>query len=209
VPVHWEHPLQTTFEATIASFGYRTRRNLRNAMRRVAKNNWTFVPEMTAAQLGEAVEQLAEDSTHPFSKEIVANRTRLATMGSGGFAMGLTDANGRWLSCMAGQRRAGVADTFWQSNARGIRTDTLCIAMRSLFMCEEIRRGSQLVRYIGGTCPLMQHCCTAGGSTQTLIVRRGPRMRLIQALAGSSIASAGHPLRLHFAKGAEPGACQG
>ena len=122
--------------------------------------------------------------------------------------MGLMDEKGRWLSCLIGRRTEGVTDIFWQSNAHGFGIDSLCTTMRSLLMQEEVRRNfesgntesgaSKLLRYIGGTCELMQHCCTPTTARQTSITRPGLRHAMAKLLVKTTLLSANHPLRKHL-----------
>jgi hypothetical protein len=196
--LYYEHPLSNTFDTTINTFGYRTRRNLRYALRRVTKNSWNFHPDLSAEQLRSAAEQLAGTSTHPYPASAAAMRLRLAADTPDSFAMGLTDADGHWLSYLVGRRRNGTAEIFWQSNAAGHSKDSLCTTMRALFMREEIARGSERVRYVGGTCPLMQHCCTPTPSLQLSIARSGLRLLLLN-LVLRWLPTKNHPRRKHFA----------
>jgi len=189
VPVYWQCPLGDTLDATLATMGYRTRRNVRYSLRRAGKSGWRFVPEMTHEQVRDAVCCLAARSTHPYTVEIAERRLRIAHTTPGAFAIGIVDSTGRWLSCLIGQRIGEVADVFWQSNAAGIRGHSLCITMRSMFLREEIRRGSRLIRYIGGTCELMQHFCVPNVTTQTLLVRRGVRLWLARRTGTANLAA--------------------
>ena len=206
VTLHWQHQLAGSFDATVASFGHRTRRNLRYALRRVEKNGWQFLPNLSARQLIAAVSHLSTRSTHPFPPEIVATRLNLAARTPDSFAMGLVDAQGQWLSCLIGRRTGSTTEIFWQANAAGHAADSLCTTMRSLFMREEVRLNAasvalekaRMVRYIGGTCPFMQHCCTPSESLQTSLARRGLRWLLATALAKAGLLSAAHPLRNHL-----------
>ncbi len=196
--LYYEHPLGDTFDATIRSFGYRTRRNLRYALRRVAKNSWRFHPDLSAEQLRAAVQQLADTSTHPYPAAAAGMRLRLAAETPDSFAMGLTDADGRWLSYLVGRRRNGTAEVFWQSNAAGHSKDSLCTTMRALFMGEEIASNSSRVLYVGGTCPLMQHCCTPTPSLQLFVARHGIRLLLLNTIL-RWLPTKNHPRRKHFA----------
>jgi hypothetical protein len=196
--LYFQHPLSNSFDATISSFGYRTRRNLRYALRRVTKNSWQFHAELSAEQLRSAADQLAGTSTHPYPASATAMRLRLAADTPECFAMGLTDADGRWLSYLVGRRRNGTAEIFWQSNAAGHSKDSLCTTMRALFMREEIARGSERVLYVGGTCPLMQHCCTPTPSLQLSIARSGLRLLLLNMVL-RWLPTKNHPRRRHFA----------
>ncbi len=133
-------------------------------------------------------------------------RLRLAAETPDSFAMGLIDAEGQWLSCLIGRRSRATTEIFWQSNAAGHASDSLCTTMRSLFVREEILRNAacptpvdaRTIRYIGGTCPLMQHCCTPSESLQTSLARRGPRLMVASALVKAGLLSAAHPLRSHL-----------
>jgi hypothetical protein len=195
--VYWQHRLETSFDATLRGFGHRTRRNLRYALRRTEKNKWQFFPELNAAQIGDAISQLSSRSTHPFPVDMGTMRLHLTAKTPGSFAMGLADAEGNWLSCLIGRRIGGVAEVFWQSNAAGYGTDSLCMTMRSLFMRDEITRETTQVRYIGGTCALMQHCCTPSPSLQISVARPGLRLMLLTAVM-RFLPKADHPRRRQF-----------
>jgi hypothetical protein len=195
--VYWQHALQPTFDATLKAFGHRTRRNLRYALRRTEKKHWQFFAELDLKQLGDAISQLSSRSTHPFPVDIGAMRLHMTTKTPGSFAMGLVDAEGNWLSCLIGRRFDGIAEVFWQSNAAGYGGDSLCTTMRALFMRDEVARGTAQIRYISGTCALMQHCCTPTPSLQISVARPGMRLALLRTLM-HFLPKANHPRRRQF-----------
>jgi hypothetical protein len=194
----WYHPLRATFDDTLALFGRRTRRNLRYALRRVERNRWRCHPSLTAAQLSTALTQLASTCTHPFLPHEQQTRLDLAMTMDGGFAMGLSDADGRWLSCIIGRRTPCATEIFWQSNARSQGNDSLSLTMRALFLREEIARGTRQIRYISGTTPLMQHSCTPVPGLQTAIGRPGLRLSLIRRILKTTAASPTNDLHHHL-----------
>jgi hypothetical protein len=198
ISCRWYHPLRSGFDDTLALFGRRTRRNLRYALRRVQRNGWSFLPALGPADIAAAIAQLAATSTHPFAPHQEHTRLQLATTLPSSFAMGLRDADGRWLSYIIGRRTPEAAEVFWQSNARGFDRDSLCTAMRALFMQEEIARGTPAVHYIGGSASLMRHCCPPVAGIRSAIGRPGLRLSLLRAALKTPMASPTNHLYQHL-----------
>jgi hypothetical protein len=198
IACRWHHPLGSSFDDTVALFGRRTRRNLRYALRRVQLNDWSFLPALGPVDIAAAIAELATTSTHPFATHQEHTRLHLATTLQDSFAMGLRDADGRWLSCIIGRRTPEAAEVFWQSNARGFDRDSLCTAMRALFMQEEIARGTPAIHYIGGSASLMQHCCPPVAGIRSAIGRPGLRLSLLRAALKTPLASPTNHLYQHL-----------
>lgn len=196
--IHWQLELKSTFDETLAAFGHRSRRNLRHALRHVAARRWEFLPVLTEPQVWEATDTLSRQSTHPFAQSSGQARLQLDRSVSGAFSMGLRDACGRWLSIITGRRTpSGTTEVFWQSNARDVRHESVCTTMRALLLQHELAIGAIRLRYIGGTCPLMQHCCVGEPSLQISIARKGLRLWLVKQLARTRLLSPTHPMRFH------------
>jgi hypothetical protein len=194
LPVLWQHPLQSTFDATIASLGRRTRRNLRHALLHVRKNDWHFQPELTLRELASGVDALRSTCTHPFSADVARQRLQHSATVPLPLRMGLFDAEGRWLSCIAGYRHAGVTSILWQVNARGFDKESICITMRALLLQHEIERGTRLVRFIGGTTRQMEHLCTPTESERIVLGRAGLRLALTRHLPSRILGRASNAL---------------
>ena len=191
----WRTVLAQRYDDTLVPFGRRTRRNLRHALRRVAQNGWQFLPELTAAQVADATTSLSTRSTHPYSRRAIAARLELETSHRNSFSMGLRSPKGEWLSMMSGVRRSeGVTDIFWQANVASGH-DSLAITMRALLMRHEGERGAVGLRFIGGTSPLMEHCCVPDPAQQTLITRPGLKLALLRLVMKTPLASPVNPLR--------------
>lgn len=197
--IHWQLELQPTFDQTLSAFGHRSRRNLRHALRSVAARGWEFIPRLAGPQLWEATDSLSRGSTHPFTETTGTARLELDRSVPGAFSMGLRDRSGRWLSTLTGRRTPdGTTDVFWQSNARDVPHESVCTDMRALLLQHEVAAGATRLRYIGGTCPLMQHCCSAEPSLQISIARRGLWFWALKQLARTRLLSRAHPLRFHL-----------
>lgn len=197
--IWWRHTLQPTFDTSIATFGHRTRRNLRHALRHVQRAGWEFLPELTEAEMQAAMKSLAARATHPVPDGALQARMDL-TQALPAFSMGLRDRHGVWLSVLTGRRTPdGITEIFWQSNAR-VPSESVCLTLRALLVAEEVRRGTRQLRYLGGTNPLLEHCCEEETSTQTSVARTGLRLRVLRWLMRTRLPSLAHPLRQHLSQ---------
>ncbi len=194
-PFRWRTEIRPQLDQTLAPFGHRTRRNLRHALRRVGKNGWQFLPDLTAGQIAEATSFLATHSTHPYAASAITARLDLERSQENSFSMGLRSSEGEWLSLLSGVRRSGgTTDVFWQSNvARG--HESVAMAMRALLMEHEGQQGSSVLRWIGGTSPFMEHCCLPDPGSQTLITRPGVRLALLQRAFETRMISDVNPMQ--------------
>ena len=189
----WRTELRGSIDQTVERFGHRTRRNLRHALRRIAQNGWEFLPELTPEQVAAATVTLARRSTHPYTAK--AGRARLELEQAGGFSMGIRDSAGRWLSLLSGVRREeGTTDVFWQSNVAHGR-DSVGFIMRAALMQHEGMLGTRQLRWIGGTSPLMEHCCLTEAGSETLITRPGLRLTLLRRLLHTRLATEANPMK--------------
>ena len=182
LPVHWQHSLQPTLDDTIAPLGRRTRRNLRHALLHFRKNGWVFKPDLAFHELAWGVGALRSTCTHPFSEEVGHQRLQHAAAAAQPLRMGLFDAHGRWLSCIAGYRDAGITNVLWQANVEGIDKESVCTTMRALLFQHEIQLGTARVCFIGGTTRLMEHMCTPIEGDRLVLGRPGLRLALMRRL---------------------------
>jgi hypothetical protein len=190
----WELPLAETFDTTLATMGRRTRRNLRHALRQVEQNGWQFHPALSMNELSMALHELRSCSTRPTSEITAERRLRYAAGIPNPMAMGLRDAEGRWLSCIAGSTTANATNVIWQENCAGYPQDSLCTIMRALLLRHEIERGAHLIRFIGGTNALQEHLCKPSESRRLWLGRPGMRLGLLRRLPQSSLMQASKTL---------------
>jgi hypothetical protein len=89
----------------------------------------------------------------------------------GYFAMGLR-ANGQWISYLVGLRTGKLTYVLMQINHNGFGRYSLSTAMRSYFFEHEIVRGQSEIKFVNGTCALLQRCCEHD-TCITVSARRG------------------------------------
>jgi hypothetical protein len=148
--IHGYLPLESTFDATLAKIGQRTRSNLRYYRRRAEKLlGCIFLPaiEITREELltfnGQcmyAVPASVAGWRYDSLKELAVP-----------LLMGLKDGEGRWLSLLGGRRYGGWSEILWQMNREGHAADSLSTVMRSYFIEHEIAQGSTRLYIEGGT----------------------------------------------------------
>jgi len=193
----WQHPLQPDFDATIAGFGHRTRRNLRRALQQSERNGWRFVPHLTFAELAAGTYALHDRCLYPFSRATAELRLQHVRAMAHPVAMGLLAADGTWLSCMVGCRTPASTDILWQANATGHTRDSLCTTMRTLLMRHEIERGTPLIRYIGGANALMERALTPVTAARISVSRPGLRLGLMSSIPRAVLAHTSDALGTH------------
>ncbi len=143
-------PLETTFDATLAKIGQRTRSNLRYYRRRAEKQlGCTFHPEVQITR--EALLAFNEQCMYAVPAAAAAWRYDSLKELSVPLLMGLKDGAGQWLSILGGRRYGGRSEILWQMNRDGHAVDSLSTVMRSYFIEHEIAQGSTRLYIEGGT----------------------------------------------------------
>jgi hypothetical protein len=171
-----EHTLKLsdTFDKTLSGFGSHTRRNLRYYRRRVEKElGAVYQPELSEAQSSVALGQLEQFCFQPsrVCLEEWKNMAALLRTQPGYFAAGL-EANGSWLSYLAGIRSGDFTYVLLQINDHRLLRYSLSTAMRSCFFEQEILRGQKEIKFVNGTCAQFQRCCEVD-TCVTVSSRRG------------------------------------
>lgn len=181
-------PLETTFDATLARMGQRTRSNMRYYRRRAEKElGCTFIPIAELTRLDflafnrecmfavpEAVAAWRYDSLQELSHPLL---------------MGMRDAEGRWLSIVGGRRFRAGSELLWQMNRDGLPLYSLSLVMRSYFMEHEIAAGSARFYIEGGTSHPIRHSFTTESLTDLAATRRSPVAYAVRKLARHVIPS--------------------
>jgi len=149
-------PLQPTYDATLATLGQKTRRNLRYYRRRAESElGCQFLPELDIAE----AELIAFNAETMFA---VSNRDALWRLRTQRelkcpLLMGLKDKDGKLLSILAGRRHKDSTEVLWQMNREGLQSHSLSTAMRAYCIEHEIARGAQRLYMEGGTGHSIQH----------------------------------------------------
>jgi hypothetical protein len=143
-------PLETTFDATLANIGQRTRSNLRYYRRRAEKQlGCSFLPEIRITR--DELVEFNEQCMYAVPASVAGWRYDSLKELSVPLLMGLKDGEGRWLSMLGGRRYGGRSEILWQLNRDGYAADSLSTVMRSYFIEHEIAQGSARLYIEGGT----------------------------------------------------------
>lgn len=175
-------PLETTFDATLAKIGQRTRSNLRYYRRHAEKRlgcRFLAEVEITREELLEFNEQCmytVPASTAGWRYDSL-KELRVPLL------MGLKDREGRWLSLLGGRRYGGRSEILWQMNREGHAADSLSTVMRSYFIEHEIAQGSTRMYIEGGTPQPIRFSFVEETLIDLAVVRRSPVGRMMARLA--------------------------
>ncbi len=177
-------PLEGTLDATLATLGKHTRRNLRTYRRRAESGlNCTFIPE---AELKE-VEFLAFNRAcaYPAPEELALWRYNSLQNLPGRLFAGLRAGNGDWLSLVAGRTHHGSTKVDWQLNRDGFPSYSLSTVLRAYLLEYEIDRGTRELCFEGGTPHSMRHSFVPQTVSDLIVLRRGVRAFLLRRYAHS------------------------
>jgi hypothetical protein len=163
-------PLAPTMEATLASLGNDTRRNLRRYRRRAEEElgaQFSSSIRMTWAEFT----AMNRASSHPVEEAFARWRYRSLHQTARPILCGLRGSDGRWLSLIGGRRRDGIAEIGWQMNLAGMPRYSLSTAMRAFVLEHEIALGTRRLVFEGGTPHPMRHSFVAAPTVDVVAVR--------------------------------------
>lgn len=154
--MHGYVPLEDSYDATLASFGKHTRRNLR-AVRRYAQANlgYTFVAEPVISK--EEFMAFNRISAYPVADELAAWRHDAIKLMRGCLFLGIQGPKGEWLTIIGGRRHENGTFVEWQMNRSDMAAFSLGTLMRSHLIEHEVERGSRRLYLVGGTSHSMKH----------------------------------------------------
>ena len=133
-------PLKSSFEATLAQFGARTRYNLKYYRRRTARDlGCVFVPQVEIG-LDEFL-ALNRQCMYPVPEALAVFRYEARKSVSDPLFCGVQDRTGRWLSMAGGRRRGRELEMDWQINRDGLPLYSLCTVLRSCLIEHESTQG--------------------------------------------------------------------
>jgi hypothetical protein len=143
-------PLSTTFDATLAKIGQRTRSNLRYYRRRAeADMGCVFLPQIEATR--KEVLRFNRQCMYAVPASVAGWRYDSLKDLKEPVFMGIKDREGRWLSVLGGRRYGDRSEILWQMNRSGHATSSLGTVMRSYYIEHEIAHGSRRMYIEGGT----------------------------------------------------------
>jgi hypothetical protein len=180
-------PLETTFDATLANIGQRTRSNLRYYRRRAEKQlGCRFLAEMEITR--EELLKFNEQCMYAVPASTAGWRYDSLKELSAPLLMGLKDREGRWLSTLGGRRYGGRSEILWQMNREGHAADSLSTVMRSYFIENEIVHGSTRMYIEGGTPQPIRFSFLEETLIDLAVVRRSPVGQMMARMARYTIA---------------------
>lgn len=176
-------PLAATYDATLASLGAHTRRNLRYYRRRVEDQlRCIFVPEAKISE--EHFVVLNRLCSYPTPDGVARWRYRSAHMVPGGIFAGIKSYDGDWLSLVGGRRSHCTTSIDWQMNQTRFSNLSLSTVMRSYLIEHEISAGSKALLFEGGT-PHSMHLSFAPDCVSDFVAARGTlQAQLLRRFAG-------------------------
>ena len=175
-------PLLESYDATLATIGQKTRRNLRYYRRRAEAQLGSSL--LTEVKI-EVAEFLAfnRECMYPVTESVA--RWRLSTMNdlTEPIIMGVKDQQGRWLSLLGGRRNKDRTEILWQMNRKGLEAFSLSTVMRSYCIEHEIERGMRRLYMEGGTTHSVHHSFVREELMDLVVVRRSPIAMLMKKFA--------------------------
>lgn len=174
--------LAGSFEATLATIGRSTRHNLKRYRARVEEQfGARYIPE--ALLSSDEIVELSRHSTNPVPADLALWRHQLARAQPDAILAGLQAADGRWLSLVGGGRQYDRAVLRWQTNRAAIAHHSICSAMRSFLIQDEIARGTRTISFLGGTHHSLAFSLEWAPTIDVVAVRRGLRGEALRWLA--------------------------
>lgn len=161
-------------QGTMDRLGYKMRRNIRSYRRRAENSlGCRFVPELNSEQRREAVMQLRLKDIYMHSERRALQQDAALSKVPGAFAMGTRDADGTWLSYVAGWRVNGETQIVWQLNNALLPQTSMSTVTRAYLIEHEISRGSSAMVFMGGVSPLWSRACEPTICGDLIAVRPG------------------------------------
>jgi hypothetical protein len=162
--------VQDTVDATLATLGKHTRRNLRYYRRRAeAELGHKAIdhPKITRDEF------MAFNRTcsYPLTQEQAARRYQSTQhLPSGYLYLGLKAANGDWLSLIGGRVHEAATHIEWQMNRADMPSYYLSTVMRSHLIEHEVKRRTKRIYFVGGTPQSMSTALIPAGGIADLVV---------------------------------------
>lgn len=178
-------PLLATLEATLATLGSRTRRNLRYYTRR-AESQLGAVFHSGSQICEQDFLALNRNGTHPFAQG-VAHRLYELSQEPNRFLAVLTINDGHSVSAIGGRQFEDQAIVDWQINDKHLKSYSLSTVARCLYLRYEIQRGTKLLSFEGGTPHSMQNSFSEETIVDVMAVRRPFPPRLVRRLVAAAV----------------------
>ncbi|HEY0204684.1 MAG TPA: hypothetical protein VGC15_11100 [Acetobacteraceae bacterium] len=175
--------LQGGFEGFLSRLRTRSRRNYRYFRRRAESElGVVFVSSLTNAEAAQAVKELHGVSMFPVPRVRAMQFQAAIQETPDSFAMGVRDRSGRWLSYIAGWRRADATFVEWQLNHHEFAAASLSTVMRTYLLEHEALAGVREIIFVGGTSAALARYCKPDRCFDIVAIRRGFRGLVVKKL---------------------------
>jgi hypothetical protein len=153
-------PLESTYRATLAAMGPRTRRSLAGKRQQLEKSlHVAFLPSLEPGQALEAMLKLRRQSLPDRIAGFYHGRYRLLCDNPEFFFMGMHLPDGTWLSILSGWRRNQITYVDLQMNHIHFKKESLSAVMRAFMLEHEILYNQKMINFVGGTSLLLRRYC--------------------------------------------------
>jgi hypothetical protein len=175
-------PLASTFDATLARIGQRTRSNLRYYRRRAESDlGCRFLAQVEMSR--EEALAFNRECMYAAPADVVGWRYDSLQDLSEPIFLGMKDRHGQWLSVLGGRRYLDRSEVLWQLNREGYAGHSLGTVMRSYLIENEIAHGSHRLYIEGGTPHPIKFSFVPERITDLAVVRRSQAASLMRWLA--------------------------
>jgi hypothetical protein len=176
--------LHKTFDATLARMGKHTRRNMRYYRRKAeADLGCSFTGDVKSILTMAQLMELNRASTHPVPHSILERRHKTTKSIEGFFCVGLSRADGQWISLLGGRRHHGVTEIDWQMNRSGLAKYSVGTVIRSYLIEHEIATGMEKLFFEGGTPHSMRHAFLSKEAMDIVVMNRSLPVFLLRSFA--------------------------
>ena len=123
--------------------------------------------------------ELNNASTHPVPHSVIERRYQTTKSMDGFFCVGLSQADGQWISLLGGRRHHGVTEIDWQMNRGGLSKLSVGTVIRSYLIEHEIAIGMEKLFFEGGTPHSMRHAFLSEEAMDIVVMNRSLSVFLI------------------------------
>ncbi len=176
--------LEKSLDATLARMGKHTRRNMRYYRRKAeAELGCSFTADVKNILTMPQLLELNNASTHPVPHSVIERRYQTTKSMDGFFCVGLSQADGQWISLLGGRRHHGVTEIDWQMNRGGLARLSVGTVIRSYLIEHEIAIGMEKLFFEGGTPHSMRHAFLSEEAMDIVVLNRSLSVFLLRRLA--------------------------
>ena len=171
--IQYKLPLESTYGATLAGMGPRTRRSLAGKRRQLeGREHVAFLPSLDPAEALEAMLKLQKRSLAKRTTAFYRARYRLLLEDPNFFCMGLRLPDGTWLSVLSGYRGNTATYIDLQMNDMYFKQESISAVMRAFMLEHEIARKREFIHFIGGTSLLLGRYCEPNETCIDVLLRQ-------------------------------------